>query len=119
MMIKRIASLKTPIEFKTYLNKIGVGLPFDETVQTGMGAPLAQPYVFGDRIIGNRFAVLPLEGWDGTLDGHPTELTRRRWERFGLSGAKMIWGGEAAAVRPDGRGNPNQSESVDYTQRVG
>ena len=32
----------------------------------------------------------------------------RRWERFGLSGAKLIWGGEAMAVRPDGRANPNQ-----------
>ena len=108
MIIRRIASLKTASEFKAYLNEIGVYLPFDETVQTGGDAALAQPYVFGDRVIGNRFAVLPLEGWDGTLDGRPTELTRRRWERFGFSGAKMIWGGEAAAVRPDGRGNPNQ-----------
>ncbi len=42
------------------------------------------------------------------LDGRPTELTRRRWQRFGLSGAKLIWGGEAVAVRHDGRANPNQ-----------
>jgi 2,4-dienoyl-CoA reductase-like NADH-dependent reductase (Old Yellow Enzyme family) len=49
-----------------------------------------------------------MEGWDGTTDGKPTELTVRRWERFGQSGAKLIWGGEAAAVRPDGRANPNQ-----------
>ena len=28
--------------------------------------------------------------------------------RFGESGAKMICGGEAMAVRPDGRANPNQ-----------
>jgi 2,4-dienoyl-CoA reductase-like NADH-dependent reductase (Old Yellow Enzyme family) len=26
-----------------------------------------------------------------------------------LSGAKLIWGGEAAAVQPDGRANPNQT----------
>ena len=49
-----------------------------------------------------------MEGWDGTPDGHPTDLTMRRWERFGLSGAKLIWGGEAVAVRHDGRANPNQ-----------
>ena len=115
MTIRRIASLKTAGEFKAYLNEIGVPLPFDETVQTGADSPLAQPYVFGDRVIGNRFAVLPLEGWDGTLDGRPTELTRRRWERFGLSGAKMIWGGEAAAVRPDSRGNPNQLMILEET----
>ncbi len=32
----------------------------------------------------------------------------RRWGRFGESGAKLIYGGEAMAVRPDGRANPNQ-----------
>jgi 2,4-dienoyl-CoA reductase-like NADH-dependent reductase (Old Yellow Enzyme family) len=49
-----------------------------------------------------------MEGWDATGDGKPTELTFRRWERFGQSGAKLIWGGEAVAVRPDGRANPHQ-----------
>jgi 2,4-dienoyl-CoA reductase-like NADH-dependent reductase (Old Yellow Enzyme family) len=49
-----------------------------------------------------------MEGWDGTSDGRPTDLTRRRWKNFGLSGAKLIWGGEAVAVREDGRANPNQ-----------
>ncbi len=58
--------------------------------------------------IGNRLAVNPMEGWDGELDGRPSENTVRRWRRFGVSGAKLIWGGEAVAVRPDGRANPNQ-----------
>src|SRR5690348_5439972 len=49
-----------------------------------------------------------MEGWDGTADGEPTDLTRRRWRHFGISGAKLIWGGEAVAVRQDGRANPNQ-----------
>jgi 2,4-dienoyl-CoA reductase-like NADH-dependent reductase (Old Yellow Enzyme family) len=57
---------------------------------------------------GNRFCVLPMEGWDGTPEGEPSELTRRRWRNFGASGAKLIWGGEAVAVRRDGRANPNQ-----------
>jgi 2,4-dienoyl-CoA reductase-like NADH-dependent reductase (Old Yellow Enzyme family) len=30
--------------------------------------------------VGNRFCVLPMEGWDGTRDGEPSELTIRRWE---------------------------------------
>jgi len=49
-----------------------------------------------------------MEGWDGTDDGAPTENTKRRWLNFGRSGAKLIWGGEAVAVRHDGRANPNQ-----------
>ena len=56
----------------------------------------------------NRFAIQPMEGWDGTPDGRPSELTIRRWEHFGRSGAALIWGGEAVAVRHDGRANPNQ-----------
>ena len=62
----------------------------------------------GTRTVGNRFTALPMEGWDGTTDGGPTDLVRRRWRRFGRSGAKLIWGGEAVAVEPDGRANPNQ-----------
>jgi 2,4-dienoyl-CoA reductase-like NADH-dependent reductase (Old Yellow Enzyme family) len=49
-----------------------------------------------------------MEGWDGERDGRPSELTFRRWEHFGASGAKLIWGGEAVAVRHDGRANPLQ-----------
>ena len=49
-----------------------------------------------------------MEGWDCERDGKPSENTKRRWRRFGLSGAKLIWGGEACAVRPDGRANPKQ-----------
>ncbi len=49
-----------------------------------------------------------MEGWDGTERGGITEPMQRRWQRFGYSGAKLIWGGEAMAVRQDGRANPNQ-----------
>jgi 2,4-dienoyl-CoA reductase-like NADH-dependent reductase (Old Yellow Enzyme family) len=49
-----------------------------------------------------------MEGWDGTDDGRPSELTRRRWAHFGQSGAKLIWGAEAVAVCHEGRANPNQ-----------
>ena len=59
-------------------------------------------------MLGNRWCIQPMEGWDGTPDGRPTDWTRRRWEHFGRSGAKLIWGGEAVAVRHDGRANPNQ-----------
>lgn len=109
MTYRRVASLRTADAFREHLAQLGVEIPFDETLETGPKAPLAQSCQLKNGItIGNRFAVLPMEGWDGTADGRPSDLTIRRWERFGASGAKLIWGGEATAVRHDGRANPNQ-----------
>jgi NADPH2 dehydrogenase len=109
MKYRRVAALKTAETFRAYLAQVGADLAFDEQLESGPEAPLAQSYRLRNGFtIGNRFCMLPMEGWDGTLDGRPTELTTRRWRRFGLSGAKLIWGGEAVAVRPDGRANPNQ-----------
>ncbi len=103
----RIAQLRTSAQFTEYTRTLGIDLPFDETVQPD-GA-LAQPYTLKTgKTIGNRFCALPMEGWDATADGKPTELVQRRWKNFGISGAKLIWGGEAVAVRHDGRANPNQ-----------
>ncbi len=104
----KIASLKTIAQFRSRLSALALELPVDDQLRTGPDAPLAQPLNVPSHRIGNRFAILPMEGWDGTLQGRPTELTRRRWRRFGTSGAKLIWGGEAVAVRQDGRGNPHQ-----------
>ncbi len=105
---KRIAQLKTPAQFRAYLAAQNIDLPFDETLQSGPDSPLAQPLTVEGVTLGNRWCVLPMEGWDGTRDGLPTDLTTRRWQRFGQSGAKLIWGGEAVAVRHDGRANPHQ-----------
>jgi len=74
----------------------------------GPSGALAQPFEHRGRTLANRFCIHPMEGWDGTRSGLPTEHTRRRWRNFGRSGAKLIWGGEAFAVRQDGRANPGQ-----------
>jgi NADPH2 dehydrogenase len=108
MAYRKVAQLRTADDLREYLSEIGVDLPFDEGLITGDDSPLAQPYTIYGKTLSNRFAVLPMEGWDGSPDGHPTDFVRRRWTRFGQSGAKLIWGGEAVAVRPDGRANPNQ-----------
>ena len=105
----RVARLRDAETFRQHIQDLGIELPFDEDLISGEGNPVAQPYVLPDgSVIGNRFCTLPMEGWDGTLDGKPTEQTIRRWKHFGRSGAKLIWGGEAVAVRHDGRANPNQ-----------
>ena len=109
---RRIATIRSVTEFRGFAGSLGIDLPIDDAVDAGPAAPLAKPLTVNDPSgpirVGNRFAILPMEGWDGTTDGHPTDLTRRRWRNFGRSGAKLIWGGEAVAVRPDGRANPRQ-----------
>jgi NADPH2 dehydrogenase len=108
MAFPRLANFRTTAEFRERLAELEIDLPFDEIVESSTDAPLARGYQRPRGTIGNRFAILPMEGWDGTADGKPSDLTRRRWRHFGLSGAKLIWGGEAVAVRHDGRANPNQ-----------
>ncbi len=80
----------------------------DRPLSQAEGSPLAEPMEVGNWRIGNRWCIQPMEGWDGTTDGKPTDRTIRRWEHFGLSGAKLIWGGEAVAVRHEARANPHQ-----------
>jgi NADPH2 dehydrogenase len=104
----RVAALKTADLFKRHLESSEIDLGFDPALLPPAESPFGQPFVDGPVRVGNRFCVLPMEGWDGTTEGEPSDLTRRRWQRFGASGAKLIWGGEAVAVRHDGRANPNQ-----------
>ncbi len=108
MTYHKPASFKSSREFQPYLFDSGIHLPFEAEVEPSLKSPLAQPFELDGFTIGNRFAVLPMEGWDGTPDGRPSDLTLRRWQRFGQSGAKLVWGGEAAAVHPDWRANHNQ-----------
>lgn len=104
----RVASLRTAEAFRAHLAAQRIPLEFDDDMAAPGHSPLAQPLELDGVRIGNRFCILPMEGWDGTFDGRPGELTRRRWRHFGESGAKLIWGGEAVAVRQDGRANPQQ-----------
>ena len=98
MTIKRLASFKTGDDFIAYIKENNITLPFFRHVSAN--SSLARPYVLGNKTIGNRFAVLPMEGWDGTPQGLPSELVERRWRHFGASGAKLVWGERIAqAVR--------------------
>ena len=106
MVYPRVASFKKHDDFVNHLAGLGIQFPCDDQIVASSN-PLADPLLVDGRKIGNRFCILPMEGWDGTTDGKPTDLTRRRWRNFGLSGAKLMWGGEAVAVRHDGRANPN------------
>src|SRR6266487_1165795 len=108
MTYPRIAALKTAEAFRAHLRASGIPLEFDDRLAAPAESPLARPIDVDGVRVGNRFCILPMEGWDGTPHGEPSDLTRRRWRNFGVSGAKLIWGGEAFAIRHDGRANPHQ-----------
>jgi NADPH2 dehydrogenase len=102
--VKKLTSVSA---FREHCAALGIEIPIaDDVDPTGS---LARPVeIAGPSLTApNRFAVLPMEGWDATADGRPTDLVRRRWTRFAASGCGLVWG-EATAVRPDGRANPHQ-----------
>jgi NADPH2 dehydrogenase len=105
----KMAQLRDVAMLRARLVELGAALPVDDGILTAeQGSPLATTWQLGPHAVGNRWCIHPMEGWDAEPDGQASELTTRRWRHFGESGAKLIWGGEAAAVRPDGRANPRQ-----------
>jgi len=111
-----MGTVKSVTGFQEHLHSLGLTIPCDRALVSGEDSPLRMPLVRSEIRIGNRIVVQPMEGWDGTADGNPTENTIRRWRRFGSSGAKLIWGGEAVAVSRDGRASPNQLLAAPHTQ---
>lgn len=106
--IVRLGSIRDVRHFLEHVRSLGLTIPCDTEIEHGEHAPLRWPLERAGIKIGNRIAVQPMEGWDGTTEGNPSDYTVRRWRRFGASGAKLIWGGEAVAVSHEGRANPNQ-----------
>ncbi|MHB8927474.1 MAG: oxidoreductase [Bacillota bacterium] len=80
----------------------GLEVGFDDDVSC-----LAEPLTVGNHEVPNRLGVLPMEGCDGTADGRPGDLTRRRYVRFAQGGSGLLWF-EAVAVERTGRANPRQ-----------
>ncbi|HEY3723495.1 MAG TPA: NADH:flavin oxidoreductase [Acidimicrobiia bacterium] len=102
--IVQVRRLRDAAAFDAHLQDLGIEL----ARHPDPAAVLGRAVDVAGATLANRWAVLPMEGWDGTADGRPTDLVRRRWRRFGESGAALVWGGEAVAVRSDGRANPRQ-----------
>src|SRR3954468_4425520 len=114
VQFQKVGHFKEAAAFQARLRELQIDLPMDDKpLSAAEGSPLAQRLDVGGFIVGNRWCIHPMEGWDGTTDGRPSEHTIRRWQHFGESGAKLIWGGEAFAVQSDGRANPNQIGVVD------
>lgn len=102
---KKAGTFKNVDELRAYLAERGIDLPLaDEGVREAISAKIE---VWG-RSLPNRWAILPMEGWDCSPSGAPSDYTRRRWLNFAISGASLIAGTEAGAVMHEGRSNPSQ-----------
>jgi hypothetical protein len=64
----QVRKLRTADDLHAHLDGLGIALPF-----------VADP----PPDHAERYAILPMEGWDGTDAGRPTHLVHRRWQRFG------------------------------------
>ena len=114
--ILRLGTVKDVANFQEHVRALELTIPCDSELIRGSDSPLQWPLSRGGVTLGNRITIQPMEGWDGTPDGNPTEHTIQRWKKFGRSGAKLIWGGEAVAVSHPGRANPNQLVIAPHTQ---
>src|SRR5512140_3635381 len=93
---------KNKEELISKAKQLGYDLPFyDDT------SVLLTPHTIGEIMAPNRMVVQPMEGYDSMADGSPSELTRRRYNRYAEGRSGIIWF-EAVAVSHEGRSNPHQ-----------
>lgn len=88
----------------------GTSFPYSEDISC-----LNTPITVAGKTVHNRIVYQAMEGCDGTYDGAPGELTKRRYLRFARGGAGIIWF-EATAVLGEGRANPRQMYLTDKTR---
>ena len=88
----------------------GTTFPYSEDISC-----LANKIEIAGKTVNNRIVYQAMEGCDGTYDGAPDELTKRRYMRFAKGGAGIIWF-EATAVMNEGRANPRQMYLTEKTE---
>ena len=122
-MIYNKFNYKSFSELQEQLDLFNLSLPFVHD-KSEVRDILSKPLVISSkrsggkqRNINNRIAIQPMEGFDSEDGGQPSELTKRRYDRFAKSGAGLIWY-EATAVVVEGRSNAHQlyieKSNVDY-----
>lgn len=114
-VFRKVTEFKTAAEFGEHLRSLNLGLDLVAETKPAHASQLGEKVNHNNRTIGNRWAILPMEGWDCMPDGNPSDLTARRWIRFAESGAKLIYGTEAAAVMEEGRSNTRQLMMTEQT----
>ena len=99
----------TVADFKSAMDNAGLEFPVSEDMSI-----LKEPINLDGKIIPNRMCIQPLEGFDGTDIGAPSDLIFRRYRRYAEGGAGLLWY-ESIAVSEDGRCNPLQMQFADNT----
>lgn len=99
----KFSSFKTNADFSAAMAADGLNFPITDDVSI-----LSEPLTLANgHVIPNRMVIQPLEGFDGTKDGNPSDLIFRRYKRYAEGGAGLIWY-ESITVADDGRCNPLQ-----------
>lgn len=96
-------------DFLAQNKQLNINLPYSQSTDA-----LSAECVINNKQFANRLVCQAMEGCDGTPDGCPDTLTRRRYDRFAKGGAGTIWF-EATAVLPEARANPRQLYICDKT----
>ena len=85
-------------------------------IETGDDAPLARPLQWNGHTVGNRFCILPMEGWDGLRDGRPSPSATR----IPPGGSRPRSCVQRAGERPDSSRNVKSafapSSAVDHVE---
>ena len=82
--------------------ELDITLPFSDDTSV-----LATKLKIRNITLPNRLGSAPMEGADSTLDGSPSEMTYRRYEKIAEGGAAIMWF-EAISVVPEGRSSKTQ-----------
>ncbi len=97
------SAFKTNADFSAAMAADGLDFPISDDVSI-----LMEPLTLANgHVIPNRMVIQPLEGFDGTKEGNPSDLIFRRYKRYAEGGAGLIWY-ESITVADDGRCNPLQ-----------
>jgi 2,4-dienoyl-CoA reductase-like NADH-dependent reductase (Old Yellow Enzyme family) len=105
----KFANMESVDQFSAVMSEAGFPFPVSEDTSV-----LEQPIEINGKIAPNRMCIHPLEGFDGTPEGAPSDLIFRRYDRYARGGAGIIWY-ESITIADDGRCNPLQMIIKDST----
>lgn len=79
------------------IDELGVHLPIDTDLSV-----LSKPIQVLGKTVKNRIAIQPLECFDSSTEGTPSDLVFRRYRRFSAGGSGLIWF-ESCSTTPNSR----------------